>query len=184
MLPANWDIEQSLPFHLSDALRFVTAIALITRSDWAIALSYYWGLTLNLQSVITPDLTYSDRYVLEYIEYWYFHGTVLLVPIVLCWGLGYRPSWRGYAFTLASTFAWAGVAGIANAVTGANYMYLARAPEIASALDVLGPWPMYILSEVALVSGVWALITWPWVRGSGARETVVCGRFGAVRRCA
>ena len=60
-------------------------------------------------------------------------------------------------------------------------MYLARAPEVASAIDLLGPWPVYILSEIALVAGVWALITWPWT-GRRAREIPVADRLGAVRR--
>jgi uncharacterized membrane protein YwaF len=31
-------------------------------------------------------------------------------------------------------------------------------------LDVLGPWPLYLLAEVAIVLVVWALMTWPWER--------------------
>jgi uncharacterized membrane protein YwaF len=29
-------------------------------------------------------------------------------------------------------------------------------------LDFLGPWPFYVLAEVAIVGAVWALMTWPW----------------------
>ena len=38
MLPGNWNINQSLPFHYSDTLRLITAIALITRAGWTIAI--------------------------------------------------------------------------------------------------------------------------------------------------
>jgi len=31
-------------------------------------------------------------------------------------------------------------------------------------LDVLGPWPVYLLAEITIVLIVWALMTWPWVR--------------------
>lgn len=181
MLPMNWNIEQSLPLHLSDALRIVTSLALLTRSGWTIAISYYWGLTLNIQSVITPDLTYFHAPVFEYIAYWLFHIAALIVPIMLVWGLGYRPTWRGYGIAFAATLVWAGIAGVANALTGANYVYLARAPEVASALDLLGPWPIYILWEFVLVASVWALITWPWTVGIKAQVPYV-GRLGAVRR--
>lgn len=181
MLPGNWNIEQSLPFHLSDALRIVTSIALLTRSGWSIAITYYWGLTLNIQSVITPDLVYFHAPVFEYVAYWFFHIAALLTPIVFVWGLGYRPTWRGYGIAFAATLGWAGTAGTANALTGANYGYLARAPEVASALDLLGTWPIYILWEFVLVAGVWALITWPWTRRSGARAPYV-GHLGAMRR--
>ncbi|QNN63979.1 TIGR02206 family membrane protein [Leucobacter denitrificans] len=180
-LPMNWNIEQSLPFHLSDALRIITSLALLTRSSWTIAISYYWGLTLNIQSVLTPDLTYFHAPLFEYIAYWFFHIAALIVPIMFVWGLEYRPTWRGYGVALAATLGWAGIAGIANALTGANYVYLARAPEVASALDLLGPWPIYILWELVLVASVWALITWPWTVGRNAQKPVV-GRIAAVRR--
>jgi uncharacterized membrane protein YwaF len=29
-------------------------------------------------------------------------------------------------------------------------------------LDLLGPWPAYVLVEMAIVAGGWALITVPW----------------------
>lgn len=162
MLPMNWNVEQSLPFHLSDALRIVTSFALLTRNGPLIAITYFWGLTLNLQSVITPDLNYFHAPVLEYLAYWFFHIAVLIVPIVFVWGLGYRPTWRGYGIAFGATVAWAAIAAVANTLTGANYGYLARAPEGPSVLDVLGPWPMYLLWEAVLIAGVWALITWPW----------------------
>lgn len=163
-LPMNWNINESLPFHFSDALRVVTAVALITRARWAIAISYYWGLTLNLQSVLTPDLNYFHIPPLEFTIYWFLHIVALLAPIVLVWGSGHRPTWRGYGIAYAATLIWAGIAIAVNALTGANYAYLSRAPAGPSVLDVLGPWPVYILWEAALLAIVWALMTWPWTR--------------------
>lgn len=120
MLPGNWNIDQSLPLHYSDALRVITSVALITRAGWAIAVTYFWGLTLNLQSVITPDLNYFDYPVLEFTMYWFLHITALLVPIVFVWGLGYRPTWRGFGVAYAAVLVWAGIAAIGNVVTGAK----------------------------------------------------------------
>lgn len=86
MLSGNWNIDQSLPFHYSDALRLITAIALITRAGWAIAICYFWGLTLNLQSIITPDLNYFDYPVLEFVVYWLLHIVAFVVPILFIRG--------------------------------------------------------------------------------------------------
>lgn len=182
MLPANWNIAQSLPFQLSDAVRFITAIALLTRAGWAIAASYFWGLTLNLQSIITPDLNYYDYPVLEFVMYWFLHIAALIVPIVFVWGLGYRPTWRGYGIAYAATLVWAGAAIVVNMLTGANYGYLSHAPAGPSVLDLLGPWPIYILWEAVIVAVVWALMTWPW-ETKAQRHLPVVDRWATIRRC-
>ena len=33
-----------------------------------------------------------------------------------------------------------------NQILGSNYLFIAHKPETASLIDVLGPWPWYILS--------------------------------------
>ena len=181
MLPGNWNIDQSLPFHYSDALRLITAVALISRAGWAIAICYFWGLTLNVQSIITPDLNYFDYPVLEFVVYWFLHIAAFVVPILFVWGLGYRPTWRGYGVTYLATVAWAGIAFVANAITGANYGYLSRGPDGPSILDLLGPWPIYIFWEAVIIAVVWALMTWPWETRKAAAMPMV-DRLGAVRR--
>ena len=162
--PWSWNIDESLPPHFSDALRVLTPIALITRARWAVVVSWYWGLTLNLQSVLTPDVNYFVWPPLEFAEYWIGHSTALLAPIVLRWGCGFRPTWRSYALAYAATVGWAAVAFTGNLLSGANYAYLMHAPAGPSLLDALGPWPWYLLSEAVAIAVVWAAMTWPFTR--------------------
>lgn len=163
LTPAAWDLSESLPLHYSDLLRIATPLALITRARWAVALSVYGGLTLNLQSVLTPDLRYLSWPPLDYALYWTAHGAALVVPIVLLAALGVRPTWRLYGTALAGTAVWALVAATGNALTGANYGYLAHAPAGPSLLDLMGPWPVYLVVEAGVIAGVWALMTLPAV---------------------
>ena len=51
-----------------------------------------------------------------------------------------------------------------NAVLGADYGYVSGKPSEATVLDVLGPWPLYLVAEMAIVMAGWALITLPWTR--------------------
>ena len=179
--PWAWSLQESLPLHLSDFLRFVLPIALITQARWSVVLAFFWGLTLNLQSVLTPDLTYSLWPAMEFFQYWVAHGAGIVVPVVLTWGLGFRPTWKGYLFALASTYTWAAVAFTINAWTGANYGYLNRAPEGPSALDLMGPWPTYILWEVILVAIVWAVITLPFTVIDRRSKNPRADRLGLTR---
>ena len=45
-----------------------------------------------------------------------------------------------------------------------HYGFLNGKPATTSLLDLMGPWPVYVLAGAALVLAVWALMTWP---GSG-----------------
>ena len=182
LMPWAWNLEESLPLHYSDALRIIVPIAMITQAHWAIVISWFWGLTLNLQSVLTPDVNYFVWVPLEFAQYWIAHGMGVVVPVVLVWGLGYRPTWRGYGLAYAATVAWAVIAFTGNALTGANYGYLNRAPAGPSILDLLGPWPQYLLVEAVLIAVVWALMTLPFALGDARRGAPLSGRGALVRR--
>ncbi len=77
-----------------------------------------------------------------------------------------RPTWSSYRFVVLVTAVWAAVTMAFNSIAGTNYGFLNAKPATASLLDVMGPWPVYVLVASALILAVWALMTWPWVRGS------------------
>jgi len=162
-LPGNFHIAGSIPLQLSDLLRFVSAYALWTRRFWAISLVYYWGLTFNPQSLITPNLHYGDSPVYEFTAYWGLHILVMWAAIYLTWGLRHRPTWRSYWIAIATTIGWAIAAFTFNVFAGTNYGFLNATPASASLLDVMGQWPLYLLSAFVAMIVIWAMITWPWV---------------------
>ncbi len=170
LLPGDFDANTSLPLQLCD-LAWVAAIwALWTRNRFATALVYFWGLTLTVQGIVTPSLgeTFPDP---RYFMFWGMHFLTVWAAVYLTFGLKVPVTWRSYRFAVVSTAVWAALVMVINAVTGTNYGYLNRKPSSASALDVMGPWPVYVVVEVAVLVGVWALMTWPWVRAR-ARERV------------
>lgn len=162
LLPHRFSLEHSIPVDLSDLARFLTAYALITRAGWAVVTIYYWGLSLNVAALLTPDLRYGENPALEFTMFWVGHGIVLAVPVVLVWGLGYRPTWWGFGAAYLLTAAWAAVGLSVNAVTGANYGYLTEPPAAASPIDAMGPWPIYLLVIALILATVWSVLTWPW----------------------
>jgi hypothetical integral membrane protein (TIGR02206 family) len=168
LLPVDWDLGTSLPLALSDFAWMAAAYALWTRSDWAAALTYYWGLTLTTQAVITPSLgqTFPDP---RFFGFWSLHLLVVWSALYLPWGLGVSPTWRGYRVTVAVTAVWAVVVYVFNLVADTNYGYLNDKPSSASILDLLGPWPWYVFAEIGIVIVVWALMTWPWTARSRSR---------------
>jgi len=162
MAPPRWNIAHSLPLQLTDLAGPIAAIALWTQHRWAFALTYYWGLTLSVQALITPVLRGPDFPDWRFLLFWGTHLFTVWAAIYLTWGRGLRPDWRGYRLAVLVTVSWAAFVFCLNLFLGSNYGYVNRLPSTGSLLDLLGPWPWYLIPEAALVLTVWALMTVPW----------------------
>jgi hypothetical integral membrane protein (TIGR02206 family) len=169
--PARFDIEHSLPFQISDLAWMAAATALWFRRQWAYALTYYWGLTLVPQALITPALDAPGFPDIAFVSFWGQHILVMWATVYLTWWIGMRPNWGSYAFAAAVTVAWGLVMLVFNAVAGTNYMFVSRKPENPSLLDLMGEWPWYLGVELAVGLTGWALLTWPWTRVRGRAAT-------------
>ena len=178
--PLRFTIWQSLPLHFTDLLRVMVPLALLTRWSIPILISYYWGLVLNFMAIVTPDLVYVHSVSLEFAAYWISHSAALVVPIFLVWGLGYRPTWRGYGAMLLVTVLWSALAMTVNAALDTNYGYLSAVPPSGSILDLFGGWPTYLIWAGSLLAGAWALMTWPWTKPAHRGEPI--DRWGLVTR--
>lgn len=166
---ANPELATSVPLQLCDVAELTAAYALWSQRHWAFVLTYYWCLVLSTQALITPDVGTPDEGAPDFphhlfLTFFTLHVLAVWAAIYLTWGRRKLPTWRDYRFAVIATLAWAAVTFAFNAVTGTNYGYLNAKPPTASLLDLLGPWPVYLLVEVAIVCIVWALITWPWQR--------------------
>jgi len=161
--PGYWDPARTLPVQLCDLAAVIAVVALWTHHRWAVALTYYWGITLTTQAVITPDLA-ADFPEPIFLLFWIMHIGTVWAAVHLTWTRGIHPDWRRYCLAVAVTAVWAVSVFCLNLALGSNYGYLNAKPGAATALDLLGPWPWYVLAEVAIISAVWALMTWPWVR--------------------
>jgi hypothetical integral membrane protein (TIGR02206 family) len=170
LTPAYWSLQRTLPLNLCDLAWMVAAYALWTHRRWAVALTYYWGLTLSTQAVITPDLA-KDFPDPGFLLFWGMHLLIVWSAVYVAWGLRLTPDWRSYRTAVGLTAAWAVTAFAFNEVAGTNYGFLNAKPPTASILDLLGPWPWYVLAEVVIVCVVWALVTWPWVALARRRPT-------------
>lgn len=167
-LPGEWDLLTSLPLQLCDLGWMFAAHALWTRNRLSSTITYLWGITLTTQGMLTPDIE-SSFPELRFLMFWGMHLLIVWSSIFLVVGLRILPTWHTFRQTVAVTLVWAVCAYLFNVVADTNYGYLNRLPENASLLDYLGPWPLYVALEIAIIVGVWALLTWPWTR-PGVRQ--------------
>ncbi len=161
-LPSQWDVKISLPFDLCDLAWMAAAYVLWTgRSSLAYGLVYYWGLTLTTQGLVTPDLPQDFPHIF-FIMFFASHCLTPAAAVYLTWGVGMRPTWKLMAGTIVTTVLWSACMLAFNTLAGTNYLYVNAKPPSASILDALGPWPIYLLGELAVAIAAWAMLTWPW----------------------
>ncbi|WP_159929633.1 MULTISPECIES: YwaF family protein [Nocardia] len=160
MIPPT--IGRSVPLRLTDLASMVAAYALWSHRPWAYALTYYWCLTLSTQALVSPALNSPDFPHPEFLAFWAIHLVVVWAAIYLTWGIGMHPDWRSYWLAVTVTVVWVAVTFVFNSIAGTNYGFVNGKPATASLLDVLGPWPWYLVTVAALLLAVWALMTWPW----------------------
>jgi hypothetical integral membrane protein (TIGR02206 family) len=156
----EWSARVNLPLHLTDAVTLASVAALWRPDVTALAeLVYFWALTASLQAVLTPDLGQTFPDVL-YFTYFATHAGAVAAACLLVFGARRAPRPGAVGRVYAVTFGFALLAALGTLVTGGNYMYLRRKPSQASLLDVMGPWPVYIVAGAGLGLVLFLALAW------------------------
>jgi hypothetical integral membrane protein (TIGR02206 family) len=166
----TWALERSLPLHLTDVVTIIAALALWSPRPLLFELAYFWGLTASLQAVLTPDLD-SAFPSLFFFTYFATHCGAVVAALFLAWGCGLVPRSGAVGRVFVATATFAVVAGLGDLLTGGNYMFLREKPEAASLLDLMGPWPWYILTGALLAVAMFAALDLPFRGRRQARES-------------
>jgi hypothetical integral membrane protein (TIGR02206 family) len=145
----TYNAKYTLPLQLTDAVSATAIIALLTRRRLAVELLYFWSLSATLQALLTPDLAQNFPNI-YYFTYFGYHIGALVAALMLTFGLALYPRPRAALRAFAVTLAWAAVAAIGDLITGGNYMYLRAKPIHNSLLNLMGPWPWYIVATAGL----------------------------------
>ncbi|RMF06729.1 MAG: TIGR02206 family membrane protein [Candidatus Neomarinimicrobiota bacterium] len=152
MIDGSWSIQKDLPLHLCGFSSALIPVMLFNRNFTLYETLYFWGLGGATQSLLTPNL--KDPFPSFY--YWEFfitHSFIIIGVLYATFVFHYRPTLRGLWRTYGLTFLLLFPIGLVNWILGSNYFFIAHKPETASLLDIMGPWPLYLipLSLVALV---------------------------------
>ncbi len=172
---ASLSVQWSLPLGLCEIGTFIAAAALWWRQDLLVELTYFWGLGGTIQALLTPELFYHFPSYF-YFQYYVNHGGIVVAALYMVAGLGLVPR-RGAVVRVALiTLSYLVVVAGIDRLTAGDYLYLVRPPPTFSLLNVMGPWPWYIGSMIALGIAVLILLDiplWP------ARSRILGSRRGA-----
>jgi hypothetical integral membrane protein (TIGR02206 family) len=149
LLNGRWSPAIALPVQLCDVGGFVAAAALWWRKPLLVEVAYFWGLGGTLQALLTPDLL--DHFPsFPYLQFYVTHGMIVLAGLFLVIGVRLRPRPGSVPRIFFLTLAFAAVVGVIDVATGGNYLYLRHIPPGGSLLNLMGPWPWYILTGIVL----------------------------------
>lgn len=141
-----YDVASALPLELCTISLYMCIVMLLMNSPALFRIVYYVGIGGALQALLTPALAYDFPHFL-FLHFFTAHISVILAVLYMVWVEGCRPTLRSIGVTMVFLNVLLVIVAFVNKVTGGNYMFLARKPETASLLDVLGPHPWYILSS-------------------------------------
>ncbi len=158
----------NLPLQLCDLTVWSTVLACLTLSPVSVEFSYFAGLAGAGMAVLTPDL-WSPWPSYAALYFFLAHGGVVVAVAVLVFGriTVLRPGAVRRTFGLLLIYV--AFLGIFNAIFGTNYMYLCRKPKETSLLNVLGPWPVYLVVGAIIALILFELL---WIPARPTRPTL------------
>ncbi|WEK55516.1 MAG: TIGR02206 family membrane protein [Candidatus Cohnella colombiensis] len=139
----NWGLH-SLPFQLCSIMMWLSAALLLTRNHRLYEIGYFLGILGAIQAILTPNLDASYP-EFRYFHFFIAHAAIIAASVYMTAVHQHRPKLRSMFRALGWLHVLALPAAITNWITGSNFMFLARKPDTGSLLDLLSPWPWYLL---------------------------------------
>ena len=136
-------LREALPLHICGVATYLTAIVLLSRSQFLFEVVYFFGLAGTLQAIITPDEV--DAFPsFEFLQFFVRHCLIVIGVLFATCGMAMRPRARGIIQTFVVGNVYLLVIAGVNYLGGWNYMYLCEKPKSVSPL-LFADWPWYIL---------------------------------------
>lgn len=158
LVNGTWDVSHAIPLELCSISLILTVLLLLTRKKLIYEILLFTALLGASQALFTPLLNYEFPHF-RFFHFFYTHLMEIWVPLYFTWTIGYRPT----IWSVVKLFVFLNVLMpiimLINKLVDGNYMFLSHKPDGASLLDVLGPYPYYIISLEGLLISL-SLIVW------------------------
>ena len=140
-----WHPGTSLPLHLCGVSIVLSAIMLINKNYTLFEINYFWGLGGAIQALLTPDIGMYGFPHFRYFQFFASHGLILVAVLYMVFVHQYAPMHKSIWKVMGITLIYTGFIAIFNLIFNGNYLFICAKPENGSIMDVMGPWPWYIL---------------------------------------
>jgi hypothetical integral membrane protein (TIGR02206 family) len=164
-----WDVRVYLPLQLCSLNILLSVVLLLTDNKKLFAFVYLFGFTGALQALITPEL-FQQAWHFRFIQYFFAHALIVWTAMYYAIVKNYRISWHRFFFSFIWLNVYAAGVYLINILVGANYMFLIKKPSNASLMDVMGPYPWYLI-VLELVAFCLCLLVFLPVREKKGKST-------------
>ena len=141
----KWTIQTMLPLQVCSLLVWFGALMLVTRSYRIYEFVYLMGIGGAIQVLVTPDLGIYGFPHFRFFQTFFSHGLLITSAIYMTVVEGFRPTWKSLWRVATWINIYAVIIYFVNTALGSNYLMINRKPDVPSLLDLLPPWPVYIL---------------------------------------
>ncbi|MGZ6315732.1 MAG: YwaF family protein [Anaerolineales bacterium] len=141
----QWTVQWMLPLNLCTVLIWLTGFMLIFKNKSIYEFCYFLGIGGAIQYLATPDLGIYGFPHFHFFQTFTSHGLLLTCAIYMTVVEGFRPNWRSVlrVFVIANLYML--VMYFVNLGLHSDYLDINAKPGTPSILDLLPPWPYYIL---------------------------------------
>ncbi|MEH7094515.1 YwaF family protein [Neobacillus vireti] len=171
VINGSWHVSHAIPLELCSISLILTVILLLFKKKFIYEILLFTALLGASQAIFTPLLNYDFPHF-RFFHFFYTHLMSILVPLYFTWVKGYRPTFWSVVKLFIFLNVLMPIIMLINKLVGGNYMFLSHKPNGTSLLDVLGPYPWYILSLEGLLISL-SLIVWILFREKTARQMEV-----------
>lgn len=153
----RWSIQTMLPLHLCSVLVWIGAFMLMTRNYRIYEFMYLLGIGGAIQALATPDLGIYGFPHFRFFQTFISHGLIITSAIYMTVVEGFRPYWKSLLRVAFWMNIYVIIVYFINDAIGSNYLMINAKPDTPSLLDLLPPWPVYILYMEAI--GIITVVT-------------------------
>ena len=141
----HWSLQTMLPLHLCSAMMILAVFMLIFKNYRLYEFVYFLGIAGALQALVTPPLGIYGFPHFRFFQTLLAHGLLLTSGVYMTIVEGFRPTWRSLLRVAVGANIYMALVFWINSALGSNYLFIAYKPATVSLLDLLPPWPWYII---------------------------------------
>ena len=141
----QWTIQTMLPLHLCSLLVWTGVLMLMTKNYRIYEFMYFMGIGGAIQALATPGLGRYGFPHYAFFQYFLSHGLIITSAIYMTVVEGFRPTWKSMLRVFIWMNVYVAIVFVINNAIGSNYLMIDHKPPTPSLLDLLPPWPIYIL---------------------------------------